>query len=642
MSSSLKYRSDIDGLRAVAVLGVVLFHADLGFPGGYVGVDVFFVISGFLITSLLLKDLRAGSFSLLDFWERRARRILPALTVLVVAVLGAGWFLLLPRDYETLAKQIIALSLFSSNIKFWLESGYFDIVAEEKPLLHTWSLSLEEQFYLLIPLLLMILFRWRKERWVMPVLAVGSVASFVLSIYGSHQFPTPTFYLLPTRAWELAAGALLAYAPSPRSRKARAVAGWIGLACIVIPYFLYTPGLRFPGLSALPPVAGAALLIWAGLRSGDEKLPLPSRVLAFRPLVWIGLLSYSLYLWHWPLFAFQKYLGFHSTSWGIQLGLVSVSFLLAWLSLRFVERPFRSKGFVRDRSAVFMISAGVISMAMLVSISIWINRGAEIRFDPNDQRMIHTAKMNLKYCRNLVVKDVPDNLTRLGKGEDAASVFVWGDSHAMAVMPVIDAVCKDMGVTAKGATHSATAPVLDWFHVLSKHGLGAAAPEYNASVVEFLSKADFSGRPVRLVIAARWSYYLSDAKSRESFSLAMEKTIGDLASKGIEIFILGEVPGFGFNPPRALGVASLTRTSVDHLVSSVAMCQERDRSQKELFDRLKVFNVKIIDPIPYFANSGGVIRPADEQGSLWADPHHLSSYGSLRLKPAFEAAFHGN
>ena len=620
-----------------------MFHAGLGFPGGYVGVDVFFVISGFLITSLLLKDLRAGTFSLRDFWERRARRILPALAVLVAAVLGAGWFLLLPADYEALAKQIIALSLFSSNIKFWRESGYFDNVAEEKPLLHTWSLSLEEQFYLLIPLLLMVLFRWRKERWVMPVLVVGSVISFVLSVYGSYRFPTPTFYLLPTRAWELAAGALLAFAPSPKSRGIRTAAGWAGLACILIPYFLYTPGIRFPGLSALPPVAGAVLLIWAGLRmEGDGKLPLPSLLLTWRPFVWIGLLSYSLYLWHWPLFAFQKYLGFHASSWAVQVGLVVVSFVLALLSLRFIERPFRSKGFVRNRPAVLMLSAGVVSAAMLVAISIWFNRGAEIRFDTKGQRLISSAKMNLKYCRDLVTKDVPDNLTRLGNGEDAFSVFVWGDSHAMAVMPVIDATCKDMGLTAKGATHSATAPVLDWFPHLSTHGLGMAAPEYNASVVEFLSKADLSKQPVRLVIAARWSYYLSDPSHRESFSQAMEKTIGILASKGIEIFVLGEVPGFDFNPPRSLGVAALTRTSVSHLVSTVAVCQERDRNQKELFDRLKVFNVKIIDPIPYFANAGGVIRPADEQGALWADTHHLSSYGSLRLRPAFEAAFRRN
>ncbi len=272
-SNTIAYRPDIDGLRAVAVLGVVFFHAGLGFPGGYVGVDVFFVISGFLITSLILKELRQGTFSLLNFWERRARRILPALTVVVAAIIAAGWFCLMPADYEVLGKQVIALIGFSSNIKFWRETGYFDTASETKPLLHTWSLSLEEQFYLLIPLLLAVLFRLRKSHWIVPTLLLGAFVSFGLSVYGSFRAPDATFFLLPTRAWELAAGSLLAFVqPIPQARL-RTLFAWLGLAAILVPFCFYPPGIRFPGLTALPPVAGAALLIWSGLPSAICRFP---------------------------------------------------------------------------------------------------------------------------------------------------------------------------------------------------------------------------------------------------------------------------------------------------------------------------------------------------------------------------------
>ena len=213
--SFLKYRPDIDGLRAIAVLGVVFYHAGLGFPGGYVGVDVFFVISGYLITSLIRKELQSGDFCMLNFWERRARRILPALSMLVVAVLLAGWFLMLPADYEALGKQTIALVFFCSNIKFWMESGYFDSIASEKPLLHTWSLSLEEQFYIVIPILLGLLFKFRRSGWVVPVLGGICLTSFALSISWVEHQREAAFYLLPARAWELGLGSLVAFLGGP-------------------------------------------------------------------------------------------------------------------------------------------------------------------------------------------------------------------------------------------------------------------------------------------------------------------------------------------------------------------------------------------------------------------------------------------
>lgn len=218
----LGYRADIDGLRAVAVLSVVAAHAGINrLAGGFVGVDVFFVISGFLITGLIVRDLQRGRFSLIGFWVRRARRILPALFVVTIATIAAGWFVLLPVDFAGLGKSIVAMLLFVSNVLFWRETGYFETDSQFKPLLHTWSLSVEEQFYLLLPLLLQVLARMKSARPVVTFLVFVTVASFAASVYGTYRHPGGTYYLLPTRAWELFAGSLLALVPAERLRVQR-------------------------------------------------------------------------------------------------------------------------------------------------------------------------------------------------------------------------------------------------------------------------------------------------------------------------------------------------------------------------------------------------------------------------------------
>ena len=227
--AKFRYRADIDGLRAIAVIGVVLFHAGLGVGGGFVGVDVFFVISGFLITSLILRDLDRGSFSIVDFWERRARRIFPALAVVVIVTLIAGWFLMLPFGFQVLGQSAVALTVFASNMQFWRTSGYFDPAAEENPLLHTWSLSVEEQFYLVVPLLLLLVFALRFQRRLGLILGVGVVASFLVSVYWVDRDPKGAFYLLPSRAWELGAGSLLVLARPASNSALRELMAWLGL-----------------------------------------------------------------------------------------------------------------------------------------------------------------------------------------------------------------------------------------------------------------------------------------------------------------------------------------------------------------------------------------------------------------------------
>ena len=260
------YRPEIDGLRALAILPVVLFHLHVaGFAGGYVGVDVFFVISGYLITSLIQQELDRGEFSFVRFWERRARRILPALTVVVLFSLAAGWFILTPTDLDNLGASAFAQSLFGSNVLFWLQAGYFEPGAGSKPLLHSWSLAVEEQFYLCFPFMLVLLGMVGRISRVR-LIAGFLLLSLVLSVYGVADHPTAAFYLLPTRAWELLLGAVLALAPGLASRVSSAdrwneILSWLGLAAIAVAVFGYHAETPFPGLAALLPCLGTAAII---------------------------------------------------------------------------------------------------------------------------------------------------------------------------------------------------------------------------------------------------------------------------------------------------------------------------------------------------------------------------------------------
>jgi peptidoglycan/LPS O-acetylase OafA/YrhL len=353
----IPYRREIDGLRALAVLPVVLFHAGSPlFPGGFVGVDVFFVISGYLITSIFLTESEAGVFRLSHFYEKRARRILPALFLVAGACIPFAWSLLPPPDMSGFSKSLVALPLFASNIFFWRDSGYFDPAADSKPLIHTWSLSVEEQFYLLYPIFLTILWRISKNSLGL-ALAIGAASSFVLAEWGVRHSPSAAFFLLPFRAWELAAGALLAVylaRPVPRpvgGDKLAELASLSGLALIAYASLTFDQYTRTPGLHALIPVAGAALIIVF-----SSPAQIVGKLLGARIPVALGLVSYSAYLIHQPLLAFARHKLDPPSGGPILLGLAALAFPLAYLSWRFVEMPFRRRGPV-SRAALILASA---------------------------------------------------------------------------------------------------------------------------------------------------------------------------------------------------------------------------------------------------------------------------------------------
>ena len=372
----IRYRPDIDGLCAVAVVAVVLFHARVpGFTGGYVGVDVFFVISGYLITALLAGEIGAGRFSLLRFYERRVRRLWPALLV----VLDRCLVRLVARRTEGLWSEPRRRVLFVANILFFVEADYFAGPAETKPLLHTWSLAVEEQFYIVFPPLLWLLMR-RARTWTVPVLAVAWLVSLVACLLATSREPEAAFYLAPFRAWKLLSGALLALgAVPPPPARLRPLMAPLGLGLILLAVFAFTAATPFPGAAALLPCLGAALVVHAG---GDGR-DLATRLLLSRPIVFVGLVSYSLYLWHWPVLVFGRL----STTGAFGVGAtLAASFALAVLSWRFVERPFRRKNAVSRRS-LFAAAAVGSAVASAFGITLDVRDGVPARLPEEAMRV---------------------------------------------------------------------------------------------------------------------------------------------------------------------------------------------------------------------------------------------------------------
>lgn len=363
---ALAYRPEIDGLRAIAVLPVILFHAGLELlSGGFVGVDVFFVISGYLITGIILREMAEGRFSLLRFYERRARRILPALFLVMACTVPAAWLILPPAGMQDYAESLVAVTVFASNILFWAESGYFSAAAELKPMLHTWSLAVEEQFYILFPLLLMATWRLGVAR-IFAILSGLLALSLVAAEWGARNAEWAAFYLLPFRAWELLLGSLVAIhlhrTPTRPSGPRNGLLAGIGLAMIVWAVFAFDRHTPFPGLHALAPTLGTALIILFATEGTFVH-----RVLSLRGFVGVGLISYSAYLWHQPILAFYKSVRLDVSAAEIP-ALLAVVLVLAWLSWRFVERPFRNSSAI-PAAQVFRLSAvGLTSLAAVGAV----------------------------------------------------------------------------------------------------------------------------------------------------------------------------------------------------------------------------------------------------------------------------------
>ncbi|KRR16381.1 hypothetical protein CQ14_15985 [Bradyrhizobium lablabi] len=429
-SPSPKYRPDVDGLRAIAVMLVLNFHAfpDAA-PGGFVGVDVFFVISGFLITGIVARELELGRFSLIEFYNRRVRRIFPALIVVLCATLVLGWLWMLPQDLAQLGSDTFASAAFLANIALLLQSGYFDVESAKKPLLHLWSLGIEEQFYLFWPLLLILAFRLRKS--ILAVIALFGIASFALNVVLIGSNPVAVFYLPFTRVFELLAGAALAcgWNKVGHSVKASDWRAWIGVALIAASVVMLDSHRAFPGWWAVLPVAGSALLLSAPAAWVNRA------VLASRPLVWIGLISYPLYLWHWPLLVFAGMVKFAPLTLPERELILLASMVLAWVTYRLVETPIRFG--TPSRRKMFGLGAGIAMIAAAGFAVVW-GRGFDDRLPPEIRAMANVTTESFKWRFHECLLDLSRETTFADscvERDRRPLVLTWGDSTAGALLP---------------------------------------------------------------------------------------------------------------------------------------------------------------------------------------------------------------
>ncbi len=491
----MKYRAEIDGLRALAVIPVIFFHAGFeAFSGGFVGVDVFFVISGYLITTIIVTELNGGKFTLLNFYERRARRILPALFLVVLFCLPFAWAWLMPRDLKDFAQSVLGVSIFSSNIVFFLKSGYFDTAAELKPLLHTWSLAIEEQFYVFFPLILIVIMKWGRSLAVITI-SILLVSSLMASIWASYNAPSAAFYLLPFRAWELMLGAIAAFillgGPIKVSSSFANALSAIGLVLIAASVALFEESIPFPGIAAMLPTFGTALVILFAYKG-----TIAAKILSTPIFVQIGLISYGAYLWHQPLFAFARHRSLVQPSPIAYLALAALALVLAYLTWKFVEGPIRNrKNFTRTTVlwAAGALSAG-IAMAGYYGHK---QNGFPLRFSENLREIAASGSTPLPdtdciFNNNLPSSSAPEFANCYAKER---TVYILGDSHAQRIAPALSAALISADYAVIGLLKEGCMPVTG----ISRGPRHQSCPRFNEEAAQLI--ADFPGI---VVLSARW------------------------------------------------------------------------------------------------------------------------------------------
>ena len=454
--TSERYRPDIDGLRAIAVMLVVNFHGfPQAMPGGFIGVDIFFVISGFLITGIIARELSEQRFSLVGFYVRRIRRIFPALIVVLCSVLVLGWLWMLPHPYAQLSSDVFASAAFAANIALMLQSGYFDIESAKKPLLHLWSLGIEEQFYLAWPLILMLAARWRVR--LLAVAGIIALASFIFNVVLIGHDPVVTFYLPFTRAWELLAGAVLAltWTRVDQSEAASNRRAWTGVALIVIAASVLNVHRAFPGWWALLPIAGSALLLSAPASWINRTL------LSWPPMVRIGLISYPLYLWHWPLLVMFAIIKFEPlTLVDTELALL-LSAALAWATYWFVEKPLRFGGRRELKAVALGVAMAAVAFAGVV---VYAGRGFDFRLPAEIRAMADVPEQNAQWRAGKCLID-PAHQTNFAEEcverDRRPLLLLWGDSTAGALMPGLVKAQQTHHFGIAQLTANSCVPILD-------------------------------------------------------------------------------------------------------------------------------------------------------------------------------------
>lgn len=644
----MKYRADIDGLRGIAVLLVLLFHSGLSFiPGGFIGVDVFFVISGYLITSIILVDAKNDQFSYLHFYERRARRILPALYVMAMFVLIVTLFIQVPSDLLKTVKTLLFAVLFSSNVFFWRTTDYFSGASDFEFFLHTWSLGVEEQFYFLFPLVILLLVK--RGTWLLRLTLLALLVSFVLSVYTSYHHEWASYYLLPSRAWQMMMGALLAIMSVnvSLSRRMANSLGVLAILLIVVPAIYYTKQTRFPGVAALAPTFGAALVIFVG---GIATTHWVGRFLSSRVMTFVGVISYSLYLWHWPIFAFlRNYQADVRLDLSLSLMGIVASIVMAYLSWRYVEAPFRNKARF-SRGAIFRIAAVSSASVLAVCVAIIVFQGVPSRIDPKIVRLSAVSESGVidNPCMTKTAKDIEDGRYCLvGDTEKVKepSVALWGDSHLGALKQSISvSLAADY---RQGLFFGKTGcpPLLGVLK--SNTGDGEQCARFNDAVFQAIMRTPSIDT---VVIHARWAlsiegtryapekgprYILKDMSrlgealtNAEVVRAGLERTVARLQASGKKVVVVASVPEVGSSVPKVV-VNNLFWGKNRNITPTIEAFNARQAATYRILAELSAQFPELVTVYPAVSLCDNTLCHITLEGEpLYFDDDHLSDLGA--------------
>jgi len=640
------YRPDIDGLRALAVVAVMLYHAEIpGFGGGYVGVDVFFVISGYLITRLLAgSGARPLRMLWSEFYLRRARRILPALllTSLVATVLAV--IMLMPYDLTRFGKYLAASSLFLSNVPEWREGGgYLNSRAAYVAITHFWSIAVEEQFYLVYPAALFLIGTFVPGRRSAALLVLAGI-SLAVCVWGSYHQPLANFYLAPTRAWELLLGAVIAGNQAPWFRRpqvndALALAALLSLAAVIRCYGNMT---RFPGLSTVLPCAAAAVLLVTGQRQSSVV----SRCLALPPLVFTGLISYSLYLWHLPALIFFSYYSIRPLGPMSLIGLLAAVYLLAVLSWKLVETPIRVRSHFRSNRAFLWAAGATNAIILTAGIVLWNSNGFPQRF-PADFRVPDQAWMasrgSFAQCVNRAVDTIAQGgLCSDGPQDNAAPrALVWGDSHAMALLPAYRRLAAAHGVRVYFALKAGCRPLLDMTNRSYDADWQVGCLAFNAAV----ARAIHAIRPRVVILNAHWIDADADLSPlpssavdalQSNFGRGLQRTLDEIIAAGASACVVLDVPAYKYDLPYALNMASFRGIGVDFLTLSRTEALAQYRAPEHDFHLLEQRGMlRSVDPKDLMCSSDSCVYQVNGE-LLYSDWDHLSARGALFVSSAID------
>jgi peptidoglycan/LPS O-acetylase OafA/YrhL len=674
----LTYRPDIDGLRAIAVAIVVAFHTGVpGFTGGFVGVDVFFVISGFLITGLLVNELRAtGSISLARFYARRVRRLLPALAVVLVATLLLGSVILLSvaGEQQDLAKSALAAALSASNIFFWLSSNYFSVQADLMPLLHTWSLSVEEQYYLVWPTLLIVLMLLSRKRWnvfvrlLLTTLLLVGVTTFAVNVHTTTTDPPGAFFLMPMRAWEFAlGGALMIGAPIIERWPTfvRALLFFVGIVLIGIATVMLDGTIAYPGTAVLLPTLGTAALIAAGCALPPNPPPQGGggpgwgqRWLSSRGMVAIGQLSYSWYLWHWPLLSLARThdLGERYLARDGALALIALG--LAWLTYRFIEHPIRSQQYRGFRGTRTTLLSGAAMSAVVLCCALTLGLAAQYFYaHPSDrqQKLTADAVRDRPPATEACLAKMHSQFATLANDRrcftqpsEQVELVLWGDSHANQWFPLMRRASRELHVNVEEFARASCPPLLGVMPFTEGH-VDHECERFNQAVIAKIEALAKTGRLKGVVIAGRWPAYLGrpspdgslraylsygesaldTEKSAEALGIGLNATLERLERANLRVVVVGATPEFRYSVPQCLLRRPLQACSMPR-----AAVEERRGMAMHVVSHTVMMNggAHMFDPLHFFCDEQ-FCYPTHDGTVMFSDPQHLTAAGSPLLEP---------